>query len=568
MVGTADVAGVGLASVAIPALVLVAVALRHRGKPGVRGFVVAVTGVGCWSLASGLRVLVRDPGLAYGSAVGQLVAANVTILGWALLAVEFVRGRRIRLFSTRVAAVLVVPACTVVLAVTNRWHHLVYAASTHVTQGGLQLGFGPWYPVHALYLLSCSAGAAGLLVREVPGSSRVHRQQVVLLLVAWAIATLGAFDFVFRQFGPWPFPAYVDVTPVGFLLASGVWGLALFRYGLFDLVPIARRTAVETMPDAVLTVDGDDRIVDANPAAQSLLECDPVQQSVSTVFEDYPGLLAQYRSDGDGTTDIEVLDDGAVKHLAATTTPITDRGAPTGTLIVLRDVTALKSREQELDLHRQVHNRIVRHNIRNELTVIRGSAEEIHRRSDDRRAEFAETILDRCDELAATSEKARHIMRLIEDDCALVTMDARALVEDIEAEMRDRYPDATIETTGDDEAWVDAHEDLSVAVRNLLENAVVHNDGPAEVAVSVERTDGTVEVAVADDGPGIPDYEVTVLDRLSETALEHSSGAGLWLVNWVAMRSNGALGFTVTDRGTTATLTLQAAAVKRESAES
>jgi signal transduction histidine kinase len=316
------------------------------------------------------------------------------------------------------------------------------------------------------------------------------------------------------------------------------------------------------MPDAVLTADVEGRIVDANPAAQSLLEEDPIRKSVSAVFADCPTLLDHYRADEERTTDVQLLDDGHVRHFSATTTPIVEQGQRTGTVIVLRDVTALKSREQDLDRHKQVYNRIVRHNLRNELTIIRGNAEEISRRSDDRLSEFAETIRDRCDELVETSEKARHIMQIIESDGDLLTMAGRTLADTVTAEMAEQYPAASVETSGAAEAWVSAHEDLDVAVRNLVENAIVHNDGAGTVEVSVRRADETVEIVVADDGPGIPEHEIAVLDRLTETALEHSNGAGLWLVNWIVTKSGGDLDFTVTDRGTTVTVSLQAATVR------
>ncbi|SDE87700.1 histidine kinase N-terminal 7TM domain-containing protein [Halorientalis regularis] len=563
MVGAADVVGVGLASVAIPAFGLIAGASKHRSKPGVRGFVVAVVGIGCWSLASGLRALVGDPGVQFVSVVGQLTAVNVTILGWALLVAEFVRRRRIGLWSKPVAAVLVIPACTVALAVTSPWHHLVYTSGSVVTAAGFrQFGLGPWYPIHVVYVLSLSIGAAVVLFRELPGSSGFHRRQVTLLFLGWLVGTLGAFDFFLKNVWPWPFPPYVDVTPVGFLVGSAVWGLALFRHDLFELVPIGRRTAVETMPDAVLTADVEGRIVDANPAARSLLASDPIRKRVSAVFADYPGLLEHYRDCEERTTDVQILDDGTVRHFSATTTPIVERGQQTGTVIVLRDVSALKRREQELDRHRQVYNRIVRHNLRNELTVIRGNAEEIARRGDGQLTEFADTIRDRSNELIETSEKARRIMRIIEADSHQLTVESRTLVDGIAAEMREQYPSASIETSGPAKAWVSAHEDLEVAVENLVENAVVHNEGAPTVEISIEKTGETVEIAVTDDGPGIPDSEIAVLDRLTETALEHSSGAGLWLVNWIVTKSDGDLDFAVTDRGTTVTVTLQAATVR------
>lgn len=177
MVATASLVGIGLASVALPALALVAVASRHWDNPGARGFVVALAGVALWSLTTGGRVLADGLWLGYWAAVGQLVATNVTNLGWALLVADFCHRRRIRIASPWVLAVLVIPASTIVLALTNPVHHLIYTTATHATdRGSLVLAFGPWYPVHVGYILAVSVGAAVYLLREVPGSSGLHRR--------------------------------------------------------------------------------------------------------------------------------------------------------------------------------------------------------------------------------------------------------------------------------------------------------------------------------------------------------------------------------------------------------
>ena len=65
------------------------------------------------------------------------------------------------------------------------------------------------------------------------------------------------------------------------------------------------------------------------------------------------------------------------------------------------------------------------------------------------------------------------------------------------------------------------------------------------MAVENDTLDGrdVVAVRVEDDGPGIPDEQVTVLERGRETALEHTSGLGLWLVDWIVRASGGTVSF-------------------------
>jgi signal transduction histidine kinase len=88
-------------------------------------------------------------------------------------------------------------------------------------------------------------------------------------------------------------------------------------------------------------------------------------------------------------------------------------------------------------------------------------------------------------------------------------------------------------------------EQLRRLVRNLLENAVRH--AAAHVDVSLASAGGTVELAVGDDGPGVPpDEREHVFDRfvrLDTARARHGSGSGLGLsiVAAVAARHGGSV---------------------------
>ena len=89
---------------------------------------------------------------------------------------------------------------------------------------------------------------------------------------------------------------------------------------------------------------------------------------------------------------------------------------------------------------------------------------------------------------------------------------------------------------------------VETAVQRLMENAVEHNDAPdptvwVDVARDVRDGQRVVSVRIADDGPGIPPEQIDVLERGRETALEHTSGIGLWHANWIIEAAGGELGF-------------------------
>ena len=263
---------------------------------------------------------------------------------------------------------------------------------------------------------------------------------------------------------------------------------------------------------------------------------------------------------------------------------------------------ALREREQRLD----VLNRVLRHNVRNEMSIIHNYADIIRDFTDDDQLESAAgTILDAGGELIGLSDKARQIRAAFDDADRRHGFDAADLVADAVGAVGEEFPEAEISHTVPTDITVVGLPALDKALENVLENACEHNDADEpEIDVAVrfdpaaqperERpptldldgdlpddgpgadeappdpldddrrdeaaTTGRVHVTVTDNGPGIPEQESAVLTAGEETALEHGSGLGLWLVFWVVDKSGGELTFADNDpRGSVVTLVLPAA---------
>jgi signal transduction histidine kinase len=79
--------------------------------------------------------------------------------------------------------------------------------------------------------------------------------------------------------------------------------------------------------------------------------------------------------------------------------------------------------------------------------------------------------------------------------------------------------------------------ELEFAVHELLANAIEH--GGDVTSVAVEERDAFVAVTVVDDGDGLPEQDRRVLEGAEESPLEHGSGLGVWLVNWITTTGGG-----------------------------
>ena len=342
-------------------------------------------------------------------------------------------------------------------------------------------------------------------------------------------------------------------------ISVGVSALALavtvFRYRILRVAPVGRKQLVETMGDPVVLLDEGDRVVDSNRAARTLVDAgaDWRGLSVERFFDPFPEQAEQFRDATARETEIRVETGGRTRYFDLRVSPIRpEAGQPRGRIVVLREVTPLKEREQELDLLRQIQSRVLRHNIRNDLQAIQLYGEQLADTAEDDAAAMAAEILGVTDDLLSTSEKTRVAERLLETDQTPVRIDLAATLDDIVADARAAHPAVSFSLHGPDHCVVETVPAMEFAFRNLVENAAEHNAGERRtVDLSVTADDEGAVVTVADDGPGIPAHELRVLAAGEETQLEHGSGVGLWAVQWAVDATDATVDYETGSGGTT-----------------
>jgi len=200
---------------------------------------------------------------------------------------------------------------------------------------------------------------------------------------------------------------------------------------------------------------------------------------------------------------------------------------------------------------------LLRHNLRTEMTLIGGYAEQLGDRLDPPPAEV-ERLRERVDAVSRLSDRVGELQRTLENDDAAPT----DVVEEVGRALfglDHGEDDADLVVDLPASATAVADERLALVVEELVDNAVRHGDRERpRVEVSVTERPDAVELRVGDDGPGIPARERELLAGEREvTQLEHGSGLGLWLVAWVVRSYGGTVEFDERDpRGTVVTVTL------------
>lgn len=261
---------------------------------------------------------------------------------------------------------------------------------------------------------------------------------------------------------------------------------------------------------------------------------DPTDASDRSPGSDAGWELDRWVSDSEAAT-VEHSLVGADGRLIHTLIEGIPREDGPGRVLLHVDVTRRKRRERQID----VLNRLMRHNVRNDLNLLRGHARELAEHEDEDVAESAAVIDRIADRWIGLAEKARQIERLFDDDPG-GTVTVERLANAVRTSVAREWPASSVRASIDVDPRLSVSEWLHPAVVELCENGIKHADCQ-EVTVTVSPGDdeGRVDVRIADRGPGVPDHERVALLEDEETPLRHGSGLGFWIVRFIVRQLGG-----------------------------
>lgn len=231
--------------------------------------------------------------------------------------------------------------------------------------------------------------------------------------------------------------------------------------------------------------------------------------------------------------------DGEVRWVSDNARMLYEDGEKAGFRGGLVDITELREYEQRLETvneELEALNRVVRHDITNDMQIVRGYAEYLRDHVDEAGEDPLEKIITTADHVLGLTNDAREFIETLsgqEDPELEPTSVSDKLTYEIERQ-RDAYPDAAFTVSTDiPDVDVTANDMLTSVFRNLLGNAVQHNDtDQPEIDVSCAVLDDTLRVAIADNGPGVPPDRRDVIFGKGEQSLDSDgTGIGLYLVN-------------------------------------
>ncbi len=249
------------------------------------------------------------------------------------------------------ALLSIFPLFTLALVWTNEVHQLIWTQVRLDFSGPIAIGVyshGPWFwaqvTFNYLLVLICTV----LLIQTFIYAQHLYRMQILVMLTGMAVPWLSNVLYITRL-SPWP---NIDLTPIAFNITGLALAWGMFRFQISDVVPVARETVLENIPDGVFVLDMHNRVLGLNLAAQSILglyNSEVIGQPASQVFAGWPDLIEIYRNATETNSEIILGEGDTQRNFNLCISPLKDRrNRLIGRLITLRDFTERKRMEEVL----------------------------------------------------------------------------------------------------------------------------------------------------------------------------------------------------------------------------
>ncbi|MCI0554717.1 MAG: HD domain-containing protein [Anaerolineae bacterium] len=235
------------------------------------------------------------------------------------------------------------------LLLTDNIHHLIYPnphLSTDFPFPELQYDFTAIVYVYSIvYIYGATLYGLVILIRRALQPHNLYRRQ--FLIVAAGVFFPVAFT-IFALMNIRIAPQR-DATPFSFAIGNLIVAIGLFRYRLFDIVPIARERVLENMADQVIVLDAQDRIIDINQAALGILgkkSSEVIGKSNSIIFSQWADLVQRFRGINDIRTEVKAIVREQPVYYELKISPIYNQGKQlVGRVVVAHDITKRKTLE-------------------------------------------------------------------------------------------------------------------------------------------------------------------------------------------------------------------------------
>ncbi|MFL7792340.1 MAG: histidine kinase N-terminal 7TM domain-containing protein, partial [Anaerolineae bacterium] len=340
------------------AAALACYALYKRGQPEAITFGLTMAAQALNLLFYGLHTSGANLQTAY--LFNRLKYAGVLLVPplWVILTLQYTH--RQHLLTRRNVILLFLPAMVMFpIVMTNPLTEWWWTGVRMLTLDGVSAGVtcestSPIYKLNLVILYSYMVwGLVLCIIHFIQHKERIYRSQTTLMIIAGAIPVVGnIITQAIRHLNLFPW----GLDSALFSLSGVLVAIAIFRYRFLDIVPVARQAVIDQVPEGVIVIDTKGRIVDANPAAQAILEASagsiigkplPEATNIQKLRRAFTE-ATQNDKTLPGRCDVSLSTRDGTRVLSLSITPLTHKASRlVGQIILLHDITEQVAAQRE-----------------------------------------------------------------------------------------------------------------------------------------------------------------------------------------------------------------------------
>jgi PAS domain S-box-containing protein len=550
----------------IVALILIGLLWKKRHFQGAVFLMLFELTAAIWAIADGFE--------AAATIISQkLLWSQIAYIGVTTSAVMFLLfalsyTNHTRLVNIKIFLILmVIPFITIIMAFTNSFHGLLWSKIV-ILEGTNQsvYYYGPWFWAHVTY--EYSALTTGIIILLI-GAFKVYslyKVQVWFLIIGTIFPFCASILYVFKLT---PLKG-LDPTPISFILSGIIVAISLFWLRMFNIIPLARKQAIDNLRDGMLVVDSANRIVDVNPAFCIIIGKQAKQVigiQADIIFSKIEIDIDHFSVENDFTLETQIGAGINFQSVEVKCHHITDINQNIiGRIFLLTDITTKKMivdalaysnnqrkieiiEKEKLILDLDAYARSVAHDLKNPISSVVSLSELIKitlsENKKDEAIEMISMVQDQSEKLISIIDNLLILSRIRKEEIKIIPIDISRILNEVLKRLQDEINmrKATFEMPDNWPKVLGNNQWIEEVWMNLISNALKYGGTPPEIRLGYEKeTLSTYRLWIQDNGNGIPSESLEKIfkdfERLGRKDIQ-GYGLGLPIVKRIIEKLGG-----------------------------
>ena len=539
---------------------------KRRKSQGAIYLILFEVSCAIWAIGDGFEAAGTSLILKLHWAQFSYIGITISALMFLLFALSYTNPSRLITLRTFLLLMLI-PFVTVVMAFTNPMHQLLWSKIV-ILEGTNQsvYYYGPWFWVNVIY--EYSALTIGIIVLFIGAFKffSLYKIQLWILLCGTLLPFIASISYIFKLT---PFKG-IDPTPIAFIISGCAIAISIYFLRMFNIMPIARKQAIDNLSDGMLIIDSENRVIDVNPAFCKVLEKNKrniIGKQADMVFSEIGITIGKFNVKNDYTLEFNQDEGTDLRSFEIKCHNIKDKNNRLlGRILMVVDITTKKmildtiadsnirrkieiTEKEKLIQDLDAYARSVAHDLKNPISSVVSLSELIQ-------MSLAENKLDEAVEMVKMVQiQSGKMIRIIDDllilsrlrkeDVRIIPVDIKKILHDVMERLYSEInsgnvtfemPETWPEVLGHDQ-WI---EEVFV---NIIINGIKYGGKPPVIKLGYEKADNsTYRIWIQDNGNGLPSGSLEKIfkdfERLDRTDIQ-GLGLGLSIVKRIVEKLGG-----------------------------